>query len=358
LSEAETKLVNAMYDSGVAFADAKVGELLAYVKALAPDRPTLIVLTSDHGEALGEDDRAGHSYLEDYNIMVPLIFEFPDALGAGRVINDQVRLIDLLPTVLDYLGLDTEHVPDGRSLLPLINGSGATHTTEAWTYSSSNNRGLSLRIDNRLKYSYNNTAWNEVAGEQKLIDLVTDQEESRDVSAGDNRTSQLRERVQQTIGATHSGYRLSIRNRSPGMLTGTLSGAWAGVSRIKTSSPGCLQLEWSDGASALFKASQSCEAELLFEGLRTSLAEITGAIDLSGSGTNVVFAESIDLHRLTEPLEISFDGVSWRRHDQPSGESKTGFRVWWQGVRPAFDLESSDLNSEILEQLNVLGYVE
>jgi arylsulfatase A-like enzyme/Tfp pilus assembly protein PilF len=107
------------YDAEVAFADAEIGELLASV-----DRArTAIVLTADHGEALGDHGEPDHGFfLYDSTLHIPLIVTAPGL--TPRVVNEQVRHIDLAPTVAEIAGAPLPPVQGdvGESLVPLLNG--------------------------------------------------------------------------------------------------------------------------------------------------------------------------------------------------------------------------------------------
>jgi arylsulfatase A-like enzyme/Tfp pilus assembly protein PilF len=106
------------YDAEVAFVDAEIGRL---IEGLDIAR-TAVVVTSDHGESLGEHGEADHGYfLYDSTLRVPLIVRAP---GIGpRVVAEQVRSIDIAPTLAQLAGLATPADPDsGESLVPLMNG--------------------------------------------------------------------------------------------------------------------------------------------------------------------------------------------------------------------------------------------
>jgi tetratricopeptide (TPR) repeat protein len=104
------------------------GEVAAVDAALLPlldaprKRPTLVVLTSDHGEGLGAHGEETHgTFAYDSTLRVPLLLHAP-GVQTPRVVNDAVRLIDVLPTVLDFLGFGSPPRVEGRSLLPLAAG--------------------------------------------------------------------------------------------------------------------------------------------------------------------------------------------------------------------------------------------
>jgi cytochrome c-type biogenesis protein CcmH/NrfG len=107
------------YDGEIAYIDAQFGRVLDLLRREGADRHTLVVVAADHGEGLGEHGEPTHAYLiYDSTLHVPLILHGPAALGAPRVIDDWVvSLADIMPTVLDLLGLPAPGPMDGRDLL-------------------------------------------------------------------------------------------------------------------------------------------------------------------------------------------------------------------------------------------------
>ena len=125
--EVEQQWLTALYDGGVNVADAHVGGLVATLEELGLADSTLLVVTSDHGEDLGERsaERAGsHGHaLYDELLRVPLVIVDPTLdHRAGQRISSQVRTLDVLPTVLERLGVPVPAGLEGRSLVPLIEG--------------------------------------------------------------------------------------------------------------------------------------------------------------------------------------------------------------------------------------------
>ncbi|HEY2942485.1 MAG TPA: tetratricopeptide repeat protein [Vicinamibacteria bacterium] len=94
------------YDGEVAYADAQLGRLLDFLAGQDLQRRTLVVVTSDHGEGLGDHGEEEHMmFLYDSTLRVPLLLSWPGVLPAGARVKGQFRSVDLLPTVLDLLGI-------------------------------------------------------------------------------------------------------------------------------------------------------------------------------------------------------------------------------------------------------------
>jgi len=111
------------YDEGVRQADTDLGMSLAALRKLDSFEHTVVIVTSDHGEALGEAGHLGHQHnLDEGLVHVPLVVRLPGAAQAGRRIDADVSLVDILPTVLTLAGAVIPADVDGRSLVPLLQG--------------------------------------------------------------------------------------------------------------------------------------------------------------------------------------------------------------------------------------------
>jgi arylsulfatase A-like enzyme/Flp pilus assembly protein TadD len=94
------------YDGEVAYADAQLARLLETLDTGGRRESTLVVVTSDHGEGLGEHGEDEHMLLVyDSTLRVPLVLRWPGQLPAGTRVGGQFRGVDLLPTLLDLVGL-------------------------------------------------------------------------------------------------------------------------------------------------------------------------------------------------------------------------------------------------------------
>lgn len=126
LTDAEIEYTKALYDGDVLSSDRYLGAFLQLLEELDLTEHTLVVVTSDHGEELNDHYPSytgdhGHS-LRDPLLMVPLIIYDPRHRDSGIVVSAQVRLIDVMPTVTDLLGLPPDRSIDGASLVPMIDG--------------------------------------------------------------------------------------------------------------------------------------------------------------------------------------------------------------------------------------------
>jgi choline-sulfatase len=121
---------NRLYDGEIAYADSALGHFLAYLKKQNWYDGALIILVGDHGEGLGEHGEDTHGiFLYDSTTHVPLIVKLPYGQEAGGTVDEQVRTTDIMPTILELLGIPAPTSPDGISLKPFILGTEAAHRT-------------------------------------------------------------------------------------------------------------------------------------------------------------------------------------------------------------------------------------
>ena len=110
------------YAGEVAAVDESVAQVLRELEQLGLDESTLVVVTADHGEGLGDHGESRHSYLVYQDTMhVPLLFVGPGVPAARRV-SAPVQTVDIAPTILAWAGLAPNPTSDGASLLPAFDG--------------------------------------------------------------------------------------------------------------------------------------------------------------------------------------------------------------------------------------------
>src|SRR5438067_8637984 len=109
-----------LYDGEIAFADAQLGRLIEFLKNKGLYRNTLIILSGDHGESLGEHGEKTHGFfIYNATLHVPLIIHLPGGMHAKTLAN-LVNLTDLMPTVLAALNIQIPAQVQGQILLPLM----------------------------------------------------------------------------------------------------------------------------------------------------------------------------------------------------------------------------------------------
>lgn len=123
-SSEDVEFVRGLYDGEVAYTDGEIGRFLREVERIRGDRERLVVVTSDHGEELGDHGgwEHGHAMYREL-VRVPLIVVPPASWKVRpRVESDQVRLLDLFPTVLETAGAPLPPGLPGLSLIGLLQG--------------------------------------------------------------------------------------------------------------------------------------------------------------------------------------------------------------------------------------------
>jgi len=111
-----------LYDGAIAFADEQVGRLVRLLKEKGVYQNTVIVLAGDHGEGLGEHGEKTHGFfIYNSTMHVPLLVRVPGG-AVGRTVVDPVSLVDLMPTVLEAVGVETPAQVQGKSLLLRVRG--------------------------------------------------------------------------------------------------------------------------------------------------------------------------------------------------------------------------------------------
>ena len=110
------------YDGEVAYVDSVLGGFFERLRTAKLFDGSLVAVMADHGEALGEHGERGHGlFLYDTTIRVPLLFKLPGGGSAGKRVNSRAELVDVLPTILEVVGVAVPKAVQGRSLMPLMN---------------------------------------------------------------------------------------------------------------------------------------------------------------------------------------------------------------------------------------------
>ena len=168
----DQQFVNDLYQGEIAYADESLGNVIAQLKRLDVYDNSLIIFTSDHGEGNGEHNEQTHSFLI-YNstLHVPLIIKYPNQLHANSRVEKWVALVDIFPTVLSVLSLESPDDIQG-AVLPTDNTNITSNEIYAETLSPRLSRGWGEQrglIKNQHKYIH--------GPKKELYDLKNDPHE-------------------------------------------------------------------------------------------------------------------------------------------------------------------------------------
>jgi arylsulfatase A-like enzyme len=130
LTPTDTDYIVARYDASIRHTDLFIGELVKTLEQTGLSKNTLLIIHSIHGEDLGERGTWVHYDLSEAVLKSALIIRLPGGAQGGQRIAEQVQGLDIVPTVLDYLGIPADQSMQGNSLLPLIRGEATARGTE------------------------------------------------------------------------------------------------------------------------------------------------------------------------------------------------------------------------------------
>ncbi len=198
-----------LYDAEILFTDSQFAAFNENLRSLGLEDETIVVVLSDHGEEFLEHGGFLHNALFQEILHVPLIFRFPPSLGlaSGRRIPNVVRLVDVVPTLLEVLGLPVPDHLQGESLLPLVEGDEA-FARPVFSQWLAGGRIVALR-DGDWKYI-------RIKRQEQLFDLSTDPQESLDrLSARQEVLARLQERVDEIIGESYAFAETQTKARPP-----------------------------------------------------------------------------------------------------------------------------------------------
>lgn len=188
-----------LYDRSLTIADQIVADVLSGFSDRPPDKAPIVIVTADHGEALGEHGQPNHSTdLYNSQIRVPFVVAGP-GIKPGHV-QETVSLTDLVPTLLELAGFEPARGPsiDGRSIAPLLTGKRIDSPDAGIAFAAmikdrSNPGGVTAIVSGRWKLIDN-------GGVFELYDLHSDPNEQANLlSVRTEIASQMRKLLEQTI---------------------------------------------------------------------------------------------------------------------------------------------------------------
>ncbi len=196
LSERDFRIMSDLYDAEVALADSCVGQIIGQLRASGLLDDTVVILTSDHGENLGERGRIDHHLsMYETTLHIPLMIRYPKAFQPGSRISDFVSIVDIAPTVMDLCGAG-KSVERQKSAETSLARSDRQHRAFVVAGNERPLAGIglmrerypkfdSIAIDYRVRAIRTNLyklIWN-VGGAVELFDIKTDPGELHDISS-------------------------------------------------------------------------------------------------------------------------------------------------------------------------------
>jgi arylsulfatase A-like enzyme len=181
--------ISGVYDRSIHWVDRNVAAVLATLDELDLSKRTIVVITSDHGEAFGEHGAEGHARnLYQEVVHVPLLMALPFRVDGGLVVDPLVRNVDIVPTLLDMLGLPALPQADGVSLVPAMLAAARGERSEVppaqafldqvWGQIEMEPRPLASLQRDRQRVIYNHARPEETL---QVFDLATDPRERRNL---------------------------------------------------------------------------------------------------------------------------------------------------------------------------------
>jgi len=181
-SDEEIRRARAGYYGCITHVDHQIGRLLYHMSRNGLLDETLVIFTSDHGDMLGDHNLWRKTYAYEGSAHIPLLVRLPKSMRSGKrdVVEEPVQLQDIMPTVLDVLGLDIPNTVDGASLYGLIRGDRTgwrefVHGEHSPCYSME--QEMQYLTDGRHKY-----IWFPRLGTEQLFNLQDDPGECHDLS--------------------------------------------------------------------------------------------------------------------------------------------------------------------------------
>lgn len=204
-TEKDRREISFLYDSEVGYVDRHVGRLVKAVGEWGISEKTLIVLTGDHGEALGEHGYYALHTEVPYEVClrVPLILAWPSRLAKKKRIDTLVSLSDLAPALVELLFPEEGSEREG-SLAALLKGEGMGGRVELYHQSLYPAGDGSQDVKKNLKHIFRGPRWKYIffprEGREELFDWEKDAGELEDLSGAETEVlSMMRERLQKKL---------------------------------------------------------------------------------------------------------------------------------------------------------------
>jgi arylsulfatase A-like enzyme len=172
ITERDKVRIRALYDSALSYGDHHFGTVVAKLKEKGLYDDTMFIINADHGDEFWEKGRVGHGgSIRQTMVQVPMIVSYPPLFPAGRLEDENVDAVDLLPTMADAIGVPIPSDAQGESLIPVAQGALAGYPRPSFT--SQYEIAWAMRLG-RYKLMI-------AGGKASLFDVVADPSEDSDL---------------------------------------------------------------------------------------------------------------------------------------------------------------------------------
>jgi len=190
LTESDQKGIVSAYYHSVEHLDKNVGLILDKISDLGLEEETLVVYLGDHGYLLGDHNRFEKHMMWEPAVNAPLLIRAGGRFGRGEVIEALTEFVDVIPTVVEALGLPPMKTAQGSSLLPLLSKETDTHKEQVFSEFLADHKAM-IRTDS-WKYIYSTgdrdlgqgyaTGQGAPGVTHRLYDLISDPQEHTNVA--------------------------------------------------------------------------------------------------------------------------------------------------------------------------------
>ncbi len=194
--EAAQRMI-ALYYAVISHMDAQIGGLLEQLARLELEQNTLVIFLSDNGYCLGNHGIGNKIVMYEESVRVPFLVRYPAAVQAGRVSDEMVTSLDVMPTILDFCGVPIPAGLEGKSLKPLLTGKETPLREEVFSECCGvAGLGIGHRMVRTRRWKYMLSDVND----EGLFDLKNDPYELKNLAADPAAAEQLR-RLRKSLAA-------------------------------------------------------------------------------------------------------------------------------------------------------------
>jgi len=342
----EREHLAACYDDCVRYVDDALGDLFNWLREQDLYDRALIIVTADHGEALGEHGAYMHHDVYNESCQIPLLIKFPGGKFGGRRVKGLLELADVTPTVLEVAGIARPASLDGHSLCPLLVGA---REPVSETYI----QRLSFTSVRTLEATY---IENFRTGKRELYNLREDPAEAHNaIDSAPAVADSLKSRLDHFFEPS-AGWHVALANDGApwkGNITLTTDDRFDSILSAQRRPLQNLKI-MSSAAEGSIELSKTLKAELLV--IRTASPDARVYVQLTSADPFTAQGEPKPVNEFRIALGAQEREARIQEPATPApAAAMPTLRIWYSG-NEAKRSPAKDLPQEAIDQLNALGY--